>query len=163
MQKKAIKCSAIGMAAFLLLTFASCDKGESIPVESKSTHTVDYSTPFTEVLTVAKNYYSVGEVNGRVYTTMDHLFSKTHCKVMLTKYSERNISIFSLSETDAEYVLTVQRIKGKSIPTKVEDQISTADPGELTKWIIEATLEGYDVFICYDKDSGRWNGYIIKD
>ena len=59
--------------------------------------------------------------------------------------------------------MTVQRVKTKVIHTKVQEEISTADPEELTKWIIAATLEGYAVYICYDEETGMWNGHIIKD
>ena len=162
MQRNKIKYGIIATAALFVFAFASCDKNDSIPVEQTTSTAIDYSTPYTEVLTVPKDYYSVGQ-SGKVYTAHEHLYSKVHAKVMLTKYSERNASTFSLSETETEYVMTVQRVKAKVLHTKVQEEISTADPEELTKWIIEATLEGYDVYICFDPETGRWNGHIIKD
>lgn len=162
MQRNIIKYGILATAAILVFAFSSCEKTDSIPVEKNLSTSIDYSTPYTEVISVPKDYYSVGQ-SGKVYTAYEHLFSKVNAKVMLTKYSERNASTFSLSETETEYVMTVQRVKTKVIHTKVQEEISTADPEELTKWIIEATLEGYAVYICYDEETGMWNGHIIKD
>lgn len=162
MQKSKIKYGIVATAALFALAFASCDKNDSVPEAKTPSTSIDYSTPYTEVLTVPKDYYSIGQ-SGKVYTAREHLFSKVNAKVMLTKCSERNVSTFSLSETETEYVMTVQRVKVKVIHTNVKDEISTADPEELTRLIVEATLEGYAVYICYDDETGMWNGHIIKD
>ena len=76
-----------------LVAFASCEKNESMTKEifdlkqPSAGATVDYKKPFTDVLAVPKNYYSVG-VRGRVYTSRGLLYSKILTQVTLTKLSD---------------------------------------------------------------------------
>ena len=150
------------------LVFASCDKGESTTNEQSAQNqdsavaTTSIDQPYTEVLTVPKDHYTVGQ-SGNVYTSRDLLYSKIHAQVTLTKVSQRNMATFSLSETKSEYVMTVNRTKTQVGATKISEEITTSDPDEITAWVLEATLAGYEVSVCYDKATGTWSGHIVKD
>lgn len=151
-----------------LVAFASCEKNETVTKKASAldqpsvSATVDYEKPYTDVLVVPKNYYSVG-VLGRVYTSQGLLYSKIHTQVTLTKLSERNVATFSMEESESEYRVTVVRIKSPVVDTKVPKDICTDDPDKLSKWVLEATLEGHTVKVCFDKDSGMWYGYIVEE
>ncbi|MBR1851421.1 MAG: hypothetical protein IJ789_08675 [Bacteroidales bacterium] len=152
------------VAVFFALTLASCEKTDSVATPATVAPTVadDLSTPFTEELTVEKGHYEVAP-SGRVYTSAHLLYSKVHCKVMLTKMSERNASTFSLAETGEEYVMTVRRMKSPTLPTHVAGGLSTTNPEELTMWIISSTAEGHEVYICYDPAASRWVGHVASE
>lgn len=149
------------------LAFASCNKNEILTeasptfVHSTVEAPIDYEKPYTQVLSVPKNHYAVGE-QGTVYTTRDLLYSKIRTQVTLTKTSLRNVARFSMAETDSEYIVTVKRIKAPVNQAKVAEEICTKDPKELSAWVLEATLAGHTVEICYNEESGMWNGHIVK-
>ena len=39
---------------------------------------------------------------------------------------------------------------------------TSGSPEALEKWVLDATLEGSAVCIRYDRDSGSWNGRIVR-
>ncbi len=153
---------------FGILAFASCDKNEVVTeasptfVQPTAEASIDYEKPYTQVLTIPKDHYAVGEL-GTVYTSRDLLYSKIRTQVTLTKTSQRNVARFSMSETDSEYIVTVERIKAPANLAKVAEEICTKDPKELSAWVLEATLAGHTVEICYNEESGMWNGHIVKE
>jgi len=143
-------------ATVILLSYSGFVTAQTSTYSQK---TVNYDVPYTEVLTVQKDYYSVDE-KGVVHTSFNHLFSKTYTQIELTKLSERNAATFSLTKTKDEYQMTVKRERTHSTQTKAD--ISTADSKELTRWIISATMNGSKAYVLFDKESGRWYGSITK-
>lgn len=149
-----------------LVAFASCEKNETKEAAAQNqlsvNATVDYEKPYTDVLVAPKNYYSVG-VRGKVYTSRSLLYSKIFTQVTLTKLSKRNVATFSMDESESEYKVTVVRIKSPAVDAKVAKDICANDPDMLTKWVLDATLEGHTIKVCFDKDSGMWYGYIVEE
>lgn len=138
----------------MLLAFACC-----INAQTSSEHTIEYETLYTDTLVVEKDYYHIG-VKGRVFTSFDLLSSQVCTQVTLTKVSERNATTFSLSKTDNKYVMYVIREKVRSNDKK--QIITTSDCKEITKWIMETTMNGSPVYIFYNKESRKWYGCVIK-
>lgn len=155
----------MGFLFVLTLTaFASCDKNETMIMDAtKNTveATIDYEKPYTEVLTEPKNHYSVG-VSGKVYTSQGLLYSKIHTQVTLTKLSQRNMATFSMEESESEYRVTVVRIKSSVDHTDVAEDICSNDSSEMSRFVLEAAMEGHSVKVWFDKESGMWHGYIVE-
>lgn len=159
--KRSNRTLIMAFATLAMLALASCEKNEPLAPQSTTVATCADEMPYIEVFSVEKNYYSVG-VNGHIYTSEDLLYSKIHAKVSLTKLSKRKATIFSLQETETDYVVTAKHLKAYISLAKETPSISTSDPNEITKWVLEATLERYEIIVCYEEETGLWHGNVIE-
>ena len=160
--KKHNKTTIMAFAAMAMLALAGCEKHDTLPTAASADFGSAYGVPYIEVLSVEKDYDTVGE-SGRIYTTSDLLFSKIHAKVSLTKNSKRKATLFSLQETETAYVVTAKRMKDFVCPANAAPAVSTSDPHEITEWVLEATLDGGEACICFDEEADRWSGQIVNE